>query len=243
MQYFSIGFAAAVPAGANPTPVPFALLTGLSLDIAVDYKQFEGNYLYTKAVGIAAVKATGKIDSANIYGGAMGLVLGASPAAGSKIPVIGEVKLGLAGGTYTVAQGATFDADFAVLDLTAGIQMQRVASAPASGQYSVNTATGVYTFNVADNGHNLSFTYTYTGAAVGKTTSVSNAVSGIASGFVLAGFAPNTNGKPLGVKLFQAFIPKLSLALKPDDFVMKSLDFFAAEDPATGKVMDIYTGD
>ncbi|MFH4180992.1 hypothetical protein WDA55_23325, partial [Acinetobacter baumannii] len=58
-----------------------------------------------------------------------------------------------AGGTVTpvVPNSGTFVKDLGVTDAIA-IPLKRVASAPATGQYSVDAATGAYTFAAADVG-------------------------------------------------------------------------------------------
>jgi hypothetical protein len=243
LQHFNVGFAAAIPAGANPTPIPFALIDGLTIGVKPEYATYDGQWIHTKVVALKSAKTSGKIDTIQIFAGPLAQIFGATPSAGSQIPVIAELKTGLSGAAYTVANGATFATDCYVLNLSDGIQMTRVASGPTAGQYSVNTTTGAYTFNATDNGKNFAFTYTYTSASVGKTLDIVNTTGGIVTGFQLVGFAPSTNGKPLGVKVYNAFFDDYSLTLKADDFVKKGLSWFAAEDPTTQKVMTQWTGE
>ena len=241
--FFNIGFAAAVPAGANPTPMPFALLTGFNINVKPEYATFDGQYLAPKVVALKGTKYSGKIEGINIFAGALAQNFGLTPSVGSQIPVINEIKLNLTGATYTVVNGAAGITDYWVQDLTSGIQMTRVASAPAVGQYVVVPATGVYTFNAADNGHNLSFTHTYTSASVGKSVDILNVPGSIVTGVQLVGVAPPNNGKPCGVKLWNAYFDDYSLDFKSDDFTKKSVSFFGAEDPTTGKILTQWTGE
>jgi len=243
MISFNVGFASAIPAGANPTPIPFAILDGFSVDVKPEYALYDGQWIHTKVVALKKAKTSGKIDTIAVYAGALAQIFGATPAVGAQIPIINEVKLALSGAAYTVAQGAAFAADCFVMNLTTGAQMVRVAAAPSAGQYTVNPATGAYAFNAADNGSNFSFTYTYTGAAVGKQTLIQNAVGALVTGVQLYGFAPNTSGKPLGVKVWNAYFDSYALAFKADDFVKKSLSWFAAEDPATQNIITQWTGE
>ena len=50
-------------------------------------------------------------------------------------------------------------------------------------------------------------------------------------------------GKSLGVKLYNCFIPKLSLAWAPDAFTKQGLEFFAAQDSGSTAIADIYVGE
>ncbi len=58
----------------------------------------------------------------------------------------------------TVAQAAVFSCDSGVA-YASGTSLTPVSSAPAKGQYSVNPATGLYSFNAADAGQDLTFSY------------------------------------------------------------------------------------
>ncbi len=62
--------------------------------------------------------------------------------------------------TVTVAQAASFAADEGVLYAASLTPLTAVASAPGPGEYSVGD-TGVYTFNVADEGKGVLFSYEY----------------------------------------------------------------------------------
>lgn len=243
MRHFGLGFVAAVPVGvANPTPVPFALVKGLSYDYTKKLVKERGQWKHVVAVGEGDNDVTGKLDNIEIMSGAIAQLTGGAVTAGSKIGVPGETFT-LAAAAYTAVNGATYAADYGVYDNTTGLALTCVAAAPASGQYTINTGTGAYAFNAADNGHKMAATYSYTAAAAGKTTSIVNTPTGIATGYVLVGYGPSVNGKCLGVKFYNAFIPKLSLALAPDAFTKQSLEFFACQDTGSTAVLDIYTGE
>jgi hypothetical protein len=241
---FNVGYAAIVPAGANPTPIPFAILDGISFDVKPEYETYDGQYLFPKVVALKKAKCTGKIDTINVYAGALANIFGVTPSTGSLIPVVNEIKLNLAGATYTVATpGTGIGSEVFVLNLTDGILMQRVPSGPAVGQYSVVLSTGVFTFNASDNTKNFSFTYSSTSASVGKTTLVQNATGSIVTGVQLVGFAPSTSGKPIGLKAWNAYLDGYSLAFKADSFVKEAVSFFCAEDQTTGNVLTQWTGE
>ncbi|SRR6266568_1892800 len=244
MRHFGLGFVAAVPAGANPTPIPFALVRGLSYDHARKFVKERGAWKHVVAVGEADNDITGKFDNVDIMSGTIAQLTGGTIATGSKIGVPSEVgTIPTTPFQVTASQGATFDTDYGVYDNTSGLVMTRVAAGPTTGQYSVNTATGVFTFAAADVGHKVGITYSYLAAAAGKTVSVVNTPMGLATGYVVVGYSPSQTGKSLGVKLYNCFIPKLSLGWAPDAFTKQGMEFFAAQDSGSTAIADIYVGE
>ncbi|MFX7021362.1 hypothetical protein ABTI29_21025, partial [Acinetobacter baumannii] len=65
----------------------------------------------------------------------------------------------------------TFVKDLGVTDAKA-IPLKRVASAPATGQYSVDAATGAYTFAAADAGKTVFISFKYTATVAGAKSGV-----------------------------------------------------------------------
>ena len=70
--------------------------------------------------------------------------------------------------TISVANAASFIADLGVVKTSNSSAMTAVVGVPAQGQYSVNPATGVYTFNASDTGTAVLISYTYRQAGSGK---------------------------------------------------------------------------
>jgi len=243
MQSYAIGTAAIIPSGANPTPIQFAVLRDLSLDIAAEEKELNGQY----QVGIDAfrgkVKFSGKAKYAWINGALLMAALpGATSATGTSQPAVNEA--GVIPSTpfqITVSQSATFAENLGVRDLNTGKDLTVVASAPTTGQYSV--AAGVYTFAAADVGHTVQISYRYTSASIGKTISFSNQVMGPGASYIVQGFSAATGAKTAGFKMYAARIPKLSVALKAEDWMENDIEFFAIQDPTTAKVIDLYVGE
>ncbi len=79
-----------------------------------------------------------------------------------------------------MANAGAFSQDLGVYNSISGLWMTRVASSPAAGQYAVNTATGVYTVNAAQNGQLLkaSYTYAYASSSTGTSLAFSNQLMG-----------------------------------------------------------------
>lgn len=248
MRQFGMGAIYAIPSGANPTPVPFAILKDGTVSIKVNKKPIRGPWKAPIDVGEAAVDITAKWKNCDFRAATItALLSNATSATGSNIPVIGETTT--IPGTpfqYTVANGATFKEDGGVLDLTTGLWMTRGATATGTGVYSVNTATGQYTFNTADATHNISITYSYSSATVGKTVTWNNATMGASTGYLVRVYDVYSVGgvlKPVGFDFPNFHFDNLSLSFKAEDWSEQDLSGFAAQDTASTLVMKPYVGE
>jgi hypothetical protein len=227
------------------TPIQVAVLKDISLDISYTKKDLIGNLQFPVDTAKGEGKLSGKAKSGYFAGGLISAILsGSTTTVGSKVGVFGES--GTVPGTpyqITVAGSATWLSDLAVFDVTAQKFLTRVASAPATGQYSV--AAGVYTFAATDTNHVMSISYDKTSAAVGTTIALTNQMMGTNTAFSLKLYnnyqAIGGGANSSGLYLPMVVIPKLSFAFKNNDFFEKSIDFEAIADGA-GNIMSAYTG-
>lgn len=242
MYHFGFGFVAAIPSGANPTPIPFGIVQDVSFDFTRDLKKLKGNNRHTVAVGIAGEEITGKIGNASFFGAAIAAITGGTAASGATVGVPQE-NFTIPGTPWqvTVSQSATFDKDYGVLDNTTGLWMTRGATATGTGVYAV--AAGVYTFNTADAGHNVSIAYSYKPASTGKAITVVNQAPGLATGLYMGLWAPPVSSKAFGAELYQVHFTKVGFQLKPEDFSTQSVDFFASQDSTTTTIAKIHTAE
>lgn len=243
-QYnFGVGQLALIPSGSNPTPVPVAILMDVSVDISYDLKELRGSYQFPIDVAKGNGKITGKAKHANILGAAVSAVMsGATSATGQKIGVAGEsATIPASPYTVTVTNSANFDTDLGVLNLTQGKYMSRVASAPATLQYSV--ASGVYTFAAADTTNSLAISYSYTSTG-GRTTTLSNQLMGTSTPYVLHcynTYSNNGTSKAFGLKFYAVHVPKFGFGMKAEAYSDVDIDFSAVQDGSTLKVMDFFS--
>lgn len=241
-QYnFGVGQMFYTPPGANQTPVQVGTLKDISLDISRDVKELYGALAFPEDVALGKGKITGKAKSGRIFGSMINaLIAGSTIATGQNGAANNEIAtIPTTPFQITVTNSATWQADGGIYDYTAGIWMTRVASAPATGQYSV--AAGVYTYAAADVGHQVGSYYTYT-IATGKTVSLSNPLMGAATVYTVNVF--NTyRGKQKGFKLWAVVFPKISWDDKQDDFTEWNLEFQGFSDTATNKVIDHYSAE
>ena len=143
-----------------------------------------------------------------------------------------------------MANSATWSVDLGVYDATAKKYLSRVASSPATGQYSV--AAGVYTFAAADTGHSVRISYTYLSASTGTKLAFTNQPLGsnVVFGLELVNSFTGADGVKRSMLLHFPAVqcPKLSMPLKMDDFSLTQLEMFAQDDGA-GNVFDYsFTG-
>lgn len=220
---------------ANPTPVVLGTMQDISLDLSVELKTLYGSKRYPIAVGQGKGKTEIKAKYAEIDGGILGsLFFGKTAAAGIKAAVFdsaGTIPTTPFQLTMAPPSSGTFVADLGVSFAATGVQLTRVASAPAVNQYSVNVGTGVYTFNSADTGKAVLISYEYSAATGGQVWTMTNETMGYTPSFTLL-LQNGYDGKNLVCKLNRCVSGKLSLPLKSDDFAIYDFDAEAFADSA-----------
>lgn len=222
---------------ANPTPVILGTMQDVSLDLSVEMKTLYGSKRYPIAVGQGKGKTEIKAKYAEIDGGILGsLFFGKASTAGIKAAVFDSAgTIPATPGPYTLTvtppSSGTFVADLGVMLTATGTQMTRVASSPATGEYAVNTSTGVYTFASADQGKAVAISYEYSAASGGKIWTMTNETMGYTPSFSLI-LQNGYDGKNLVCKLNRCVSGKLSLPLKSDDFAVYDFEAEAFADAA-----------
>jgi hypothetical protein len=240
------GFPVGGNTATNPTPMKFGTLQDVALDISGDVKQLYGQKQFPEAVARGKCKITGKSKFAAINGKMFNdLFFGQPLGAGMKAVALDEVHT-VPGTPFQVTivppNSGIFFQDWGVRYAATGTPLTRVASGPVTGQYSVNTATAVYTFSTGDQGtNNVLMSYTYTLAATGTQLNITNQ---------LMGFAPTIqvlletvyNNNQFAVLLYSVVASKLSFTTKQEDFIIPEFDFEAFANSA-GQIIDIYSNE
>lgn len=228
----------------NPTPIRIGAMQEMSLDFSGDLKELYGSKQFALAVARGKVKTTGKFKGAQIHGAALNsLFFGTGVTAGTMHALsIDDVGAVIPATPFTITvtppNSGTMVDDLGVLDSNA-VPMTRVASAPATGQYSY--ATGVYTFATADTGKKvyISYRYSYTLASA-KRIALTNVAMGQTPTFK-AYMQTVFQGKRALVMLESVSSTKLQLlSTKQDDFSVPSVDFSAQADASGTTLGDIY---
>lgn len=238
---------------ANPSPVNFGALQDVSLDVSFDTKMLYGSNQFPLAIGRGKGKVSGKAKVAKINGLMWGELVFGQPLAqtstgtadvfdttGIAIPTTPyQITVTTTAGSATNVQmpsqtgGLTSTDTFAkflsIRDANNNPMVQ-VASAPATGQYSVSTHT--LTFATADAATTvfIDYQYTYTvtsnAADAPRTQTVNNILMGYAPTFGVDLYIPYS-GKQLTVTLPNCISTKLTVATKLDDFTEPEFDFEA----------------
>jgi hypothetical protein len=219
---------------ANPTPVRLGTMQEVQGDISFDTKKLYGAYQFPVALGRGKASLNFKAKTGTIDGNVLNrLLFGLTPSAGLHGMVIDAINA-IPGTPFqvTIAPPLTgvFFADMGVSYAATGAQLTRVASAPNTGQYSVNVATGIYTFAAADTALSVLISYEYTSSsATGSMTTLTNQLMG-QSPFFAVMLQESYGGKNFALKLNQCTSSKLSLPFKNEDFTISDFDFEAFAD-------------
>lgn len=223
---------------ATPTPVKLATLQDIAVDMSVDLKELHGEKRFAVAVGHGKGKIEVKGKYGDINAAAIGLYLGASAKTGLKAMITQAAATVPATSTYTIdstslagVSGVTFVTDLGVYYAADGVQFTRVATAPAAGQYSVNTTTGVYTFASADASKDVLISAEFKKASGGTYFDIKNNAMGLTPKFALL-LQNQYDGNRLLLKLNSCTSSSFGLPYKNDDWAMSDFNAKAMEDAA-----------
>jgi hypothetical protein len=198
-------------------------------------KTLHGQNQFPVAVGRGKGKVSGKAKFAQMNGTLLnslffgqtitaGIINDVYETTGTAIPVGLTI-------TVTPPSSGTFAADLGVRDAN-GLPMTRVASSPATGQYSVDVETGEYSFATLDEGDIVFINYQYTASSTtARKSSIVNVPMGYAPAFRVDLLLPYA-GKSMVWTLPNAISTKLTIATKLDDFMMPEFDFEGFADGA-----------
>lgn len=227
----------------NGTPLQLAVCQEISMDESFETKKLYGQNQFAVDVGRGKGNVGVKAKFAQVNGltvsslyfgqtlatGLLGYVFDVTGATIPSTPFqITPVIPGVTAGTWT--------ADMGVRNAN-GVPMTKVASAPATGQYSV--AAGVYTFAAADTGLQVFISYGYSNTstqAPGSTQMlVQNLPMGAAPTVRLDVFFKK-DGKQFTTRYPKAISNKMAWQSKLDDYMVPELDFDCFAD-AAGNVL------
>ena len=238
---FGTGSLYGVNTAANSTPVRFGGLQDVNVDISFTAKELFGQYQFPIAIARGEGKITGKAKFAQIDGVIYNdLFFGSTMASGQTVGAEDEAASipSTTPWTVTAANAATFVEDWGVTYAATGIAFTRVAAgSEATGSYSVDPSTGVYTFSTGDSGVDVKLNYSYTVTGSGYTLSVTNQLQG-ASPFFIARFNTTYNSQQYYLELKRCMASKLTVASKMSDWNIDEFDFSAFAD-AAGDVMTV----
>jgi len=239
MLVFGSGNLYGVSDAANSTPRKFGELQDVAFDFSFTTKSLHGQKQFAVDIKRGTGKLTGKAKAARINGKMLNeLFFGESVTTGQVLSAIDEAGT-VATNTITVANAANFSQDLGVRYAASGIALTRVASAPAAGEYS--EASGVYTFNAADNATAMLIDYLYTSATGGSRISLGGKSIGQTPKFKGI-FSTTIDGKTITLVLNACVSNKLAFATKLEDYAIPEFDFEVMLD-AAGSVGELSVPD
>ena len=231
---------------ANLTPLKFGEVQDVGIDISRDIKLLYGQLQMPAAIGGGKMKIDVKAKFARIAGRIFSdLFFGQSMTAGTLTGVQNDTTgAAIPASPFQITvvppSSGTFNRDLGVVDAS-GVSYARVASAPATGQYSV-TAGGQYTFAAADVAKQVFISYAYTAAnASAKSISITSLPMGYVPTFGMD-LALTFGGKQMNWRFPNCVASKLSVDPKQDDFTQAGLDISVFAD-AAGNVGTIVTSE
>ncbi len=220
---FNFGIGKLALTDKNGVALQIGTVQEVSFDFSQDIKEIHGENKDTVAVAGGKRKITGKIKLADYDARVLNaLFFNGSVTTGTERM---STETFTAAATVTPANASDFVTDLGVT--VGGVLMKKVASTPAIGEYSVNTSTGVYTFNASQTGQ-LIVSYIYSSTA-GEKYTVDTELMGDLNTFELHLFQ-SYNGQNVCRHYKKVFITKYSEALKNDEFTMPEFDVQFAVD-------------
>ena len=217
----------------NPTPIRL-LLQEVQIDFKGDLKKLYTQYQFPIATARGKIDVAGKAKIVNYDPDPINQLFWAqSIAAGIEIPVDLEVHAIPAASPFTVfvTSNATFAVDHGVSynsGALSGAVMLNVSPAfpSATGQYTVNTTSGLYQFALVDNNVSVAISYTYSNVSRGKTITLANQVMGYAPVCAVDVWA-NFRNKILGIRLNACTFGSWTYPSKLEDFWVSDVAFDA----------------
>jgi hypothetical protein len=230
----------------NATPQILATLQDFAIDISATIKDLRGQFQFPDDTAISDRKITWKSGSGRMDIDAYNQLC------------FGESSIGTGGTPQSVQESHTIPAtnpttvtvtlvaDIPITDLgvqysATGQKLTAVPSGPVAGQYSVNPATGVYTFALADASKAVLISYNYV-LTTGRILTVNNHVQGFGPALEIFASMPYqelTAGVPNYIHLYNAKVSKLGIPLKRADYLITDLEGEAYAN-AAGAVADFY---
>ncbi len=215
---------------ANPSPQQFGELQDSQIDISRDIKELIGQNQFAVAIGIGKGKVGIKCKFARLNGKILDTVFSGQGYQTGTLTAINNDTTGAAIPatpfqlTATPPGSGTYVRDLGVIDAATGAGMDRVTGTPTTGQYVVNTTTGVYTFALADVGKTVFINYVYSATQAGaKSLAFQNLPMGQSPIFgvdLTVGYA----GKKVVWRFPCSVSGKLTFGTKQDDFTVMDLD-------------------
>lgn len=214
--------------------VKVGAIQDFSCSFTADLKSLKGSQSkFALSIAQTGIKITGKFKYANITGDSIAaLFLGQAMDDGSHALVQDTVQHTINTShsvTITPDNGGTFEQDLGVQFISDFTYLKRVASNPATGQYSVDESTGIYTFAAADENKKVYIDYKAFYATNGKNLVMGGTPMGPTPTFAVDVLITSAEGEQFVMTLPKCVTSKLDMSFKMDDHGMSDVEFEAFE--------------
>ena len=231
---------------ASATPIEFGVLQSVDLSFSFTTKPLFGQNQFAVFVARGEAKWTLNAKTGIMSGRLVNdIFLGQTLAAGQTALSAAEAHSIPTMSTYTVSitppNSGTFVLDEGVIYAATGLPLQKVASGPTTGQYSLSGST--YTFAAADEGLGVLISYTYTFTTAGQSVAITNQLLGTTPFF--SGVFRNRDPRS---GLFNTLVinrmtsSKLAIGSKTSDYSVSEFDAEIMDD-GTGNIGTMSFGD
>lgn len=234
-QYvFGTGQLFATPVGGG-APLRFGALQDVSVDFSGDIKELYGQYQFALDVARGKTKIEWKASTGNIDVASFNQIFfGGEVEAGDELVQVFNESATIPATPFKVvaANADGFYLDLGVYFADTGLPLKQIASGvPATGEYTVDLATGTYTFAAADTTKKVLLNYIYETGDTGGSLEITNQLLGTTPKFQLV-LSQLYEGKSFSLILYSNVADKLSLPLKQDDYLIAELSGQSQADDA-----------
>jgi hypothetical protein len=230
----------------NPTPQKFGILQEMSIEFKGDLKKLFGQKQFPVAKARGKIDVTGKGKIATLDPNLLNqLYFAQAKTTGVQRISADESHAPAASVSPTHAAAGSPLTDYGVINKDTGLNMEKVASAPAVGQYTFTQATtggsptaATYVFNASETASAVLLSYLYADSSNGVTITLSNQLMGYAPEFRALLFN-NFRNKYFGIELYSCVMGMVGIPTKQEDFWICDIDLDASTD-ATDTLGVIY---
>lgn len=229
------------------TPINVGYVNEFSYEETGETKSLYGQTDYPLAVRRGTVKTAGKMKAALMSATALNVFNGNTITKGTQtLAALGETASipGSTSFTVTAANAATFSKDLGPVYASNLVPFSNMGTAAltGAGQYSVNAATGVYTFDSVDAGVAVLLNYAYTNTVSGgySKTTIARQIGQMPT-FQLDYVTTDPQGGTFYFRAYACVAAKLTKGFKLTDFMMPELDFELAQNAAGQVYMESYS--
>ncbi len=217
---FGAGALFAAANGGQATQV--AAVQGAQVTFQFAVKELYGRNAFPIAVPRGQGKVTGHVDFIGLHSALFTDIFLNTVAGPVPVQAIqGELQT-VANGAATACQASNFVALQLVADANSGVPMELVLNAPAPWQFTCNA--GVFGFNAAQNGANVTLSYTRAIAANSSVITQTNIFAQDGPAF-MAVLTESFQGQQMTLVLNECVPTKLDLVSKLEDWMACSMDF------------------